>query len=264
VDYFFKYPAALLSATFAVVELFFSLLVIREFLPDQPLRKAWRLIAFSAACDVISTVTVQVLAVRSLLNPLTRASWWSDSAGGAIRQFGLIIGGPVRFALLAAGLAYALRAYKRTGLQARRKPIDWVLLSIMGIYLVVQTRDVTIALRNGWHPPPAVVLGWPTDPLLWLLLAEALLIYRSVQLTGDGFIGRCWKVLSIGVFLVSLGDIAIWAASWGFLPWPWSALEWYIWLPAAAAFALAPVYQLEAITHARLPGGLGRPPGAAE
>ena len=268
VEEFFKYPAALLSTTFAVIELSFSLLVTREFLPEQPMRKAWRLIALSAACDVVSAVTVQVLAVKSLLNPLIYVNWWSESAAATVRQFGLTVGGPLRFALLTAGLAYALRAYKRTGLLGRRKPIDWVLLSIMGIYLVAQARDVTVALRKGWHPPPAMVLGWPTDPLLWLLLAEALLLYRSVQQAGGGLIGRCWKALSIGVFLVSLGDIAVWAANWGFLPWPWSALEWYIWLPAAAAFALAPAYQLEAIAQARLPGdphgGLGQPINSSE
>jgi hypothetical protein len=266
VEDFFKVPGALLLTTFAAIELWFSLLVMREFSPDQPMRKAWRLIAFSAGCDLVSAVAVQVLAAQSLLNPLTRMSWWSDSAAIAIRHFGLSIGGPLRFALLAAGLAYALLTYRRSGLLARLKLLDWILLSIMGIYIVVETRDVTTALRNGFVPPPATVLGWPTDPLLLLLLAEALLLYRSVQQAGDGFIGRCWKAFSIGIFLVSLGDIAIWTAGWGFLPWPWSALEWYIWLPAAGAFALAPAYQLEAASHARAPSpfrsGLAQPPNA--
>jgi hypothetical protein len=266
VEDFFKVPGALLLTTFAVVELCFSLLSIREFLPDQPMRKAWRLIALSAGCEVVSAVSIQVLAAQSPLNPLTKLSWWSDSAATTIRQFGLGIGGTCRFALLATGLAYALWAYRRAGLQARLKPVDWALLAVMGIYIMAETREVTTALRNGLMPSSATVLGWPTDPLLWLLLAEALLLYRSVQQAGDGLVGRCWKAFSIGVFLVSLGDIAIWAAGWGFLPWPWSALEWYIWLPAAAAFALAPVYQLEAVSHARVPGHLPStlpPPNAA-
>jgi hypothetical protein len=267
VEDFFKVPGALLLTTFAVIELCFSLLVIREFSPDQPMRKAWRLIAFSAGCDVISALSVQVFAAQSLLNPLARMSWWSDSAAATVRQFGLSVGGPFRFALLVTAFAYALRAYRRTGLLARLKVFDWILLSIIFIYVAVEAGDVATALRHGLVPTPATVIGWPTDPLLWLLLAEALLLYRSVRQAGDGLIGRCWKAFSIGVFLVTLSDIAIWAASRGFLPWPWSALEWYIWLPAAGAFALAPAYQLEAISHARTPGhlpsGLAPPPNAA-
>jgi hypothetical protein len=267
VEDFFKVPGACLLTTFAVIELCFSLLVIREFSADQPMRKAWKLIAFSAACDVVSALCVQVLAAESLLNPLTHMSWWSNSVAATIRQFGLSVGGPFRFALLVTGFAYALRTYRRTGLLARLKAIDWILLSIILAYMAVEAWDVTTAFRHGLVPTPATVIGWPTDPLLWLLLAEALLLYRSVRQAGDGLIGRCWKAFSIGVFLVSLGDIAIWATSRGFLPWPWSALEWYIWLPAASAFALAPAYQLEAISNARAPGhlpsGPGPPPNAA-
>ena len=96
-----------------------------------------------------------------------------------------------------------------------------------------------------------MVLGWPTDPLLWILLSQALRLYRSAREMGSGFVGSCWSSFSIGVFLVTLGDVTMWATKMGYISWEWRVLEWYISLPAAAAFALAPLYQLHAITLAR-------------
>jgi hypothetical protein len=223
------------------------------------MRKAWSLISFSAGFDFVGTLCVQVLAVQSALNPLSRMAWWSRAEADSIRQFGLFLGGTCRFATLAAGLAWALKAYRRSGLLARLTAIDWGFLAVMGIYMSLEIYDVAMALRTGWRPAPVMIMGWPTDPLLWLLLAEALLLYRSVRQMGGGWISRCWKSFSVGIFLIVLGDISIWAVSRDYLPWPWSALEWYIWLPAAGAFALAPVYQLEAIQSARSRSGEGVP-----
>jgi hypothetical protein len=241
---YFKAPAALLLVSMAGVEWYFSRLVANCFSPEQPMRKAWRLIAWSAGFDIAGAICIQILSVDSVINPLRAFPWWD---GGAIRRFGLVLGGPCRFALLAVGLGWALRAYRRSGLLARFHWIDRMVLPGMGLYMVFEAQDVAAAIHRGWKPSPAMIIGWATDPLLWLLLAGALLLYRSARQMGAGWIGRCWQALSAGVFLVSLGDIAIWAASRGLLPWPWSALGWYVWLPAAGAFALAPVYQFEAI-----------------
>jgi len=258
---FFKYPAAFLSTAFALVQLWFSHAAAREFSPDKPMATAWKLISFSAACDVVSAVCIQVLAADSLLNPLARLRWWTEGGGTVIHDFGSIVGGPARYSLLAAGLGYALRAYKRAGLQAKWKHADWIVLGIMGLYLIFEVGQVASALSSGSIPSPMTVIGSPTDPLLWLLLGQGLLLYRSAQLMGGGWIGRCWKAFSIGVFLVAASDIAALATSLGFLHWPWSAVQWYIWLPAAGVFALAPAYQLEAIAYARIPGHLSSQPG---
>jgi hypothetical protein len=251
IEEFFRIPGALLLVSLATIQLSFALIVLREFSPEQPMRKAWRLIAFSAGFDLASSVCIQVLSIRSALNPLTFMAWWDGYMASSIRDFGLILGGTCRFAFLAAGLTWALKVYRQSGLLARLKPSDWTLLSIMVVYMALEIRDVAQTIRSGRHLTPALVLGWPTDPLLLLLLAEALLLYRSVQQMGPGHIGRCWKAFSIGIFLVAAGDVSIWATNWGYLPWPWSALGWYFWLPAAAAFALAPVCQFEAIHYAR-------------
>ncbi len=74
---------------------------------------------------------------------------------------------------------------------------------------------------------------------------------------GAGWISKCYGAFSVGIFLTLVGDVTIWATSWGYLPWPWSALGWYVWIPTAVAFALAPVYQWDAMQSAessRTPG----------
>jgi hypothetical protein len=258
IEEFFKIPGALLLVSLAAIQFVFSLLVLREFSPEQPMRRAWRLIAFSAGFDLAGTICSQVLSSESALNPLTYLALWDQPVAISIRQFGLVLGGTCRFALLAVGLTWALKVYRRSGLLARLTAFDWGLLTILAVYVGRQARDVTRVMQEGRMPTPDVILSWPTDPLLWLLLAEALLLYRSVQQMGGGWIGRCWRAFSIGIFLVSLGDVWIWAFNWGYLPWPWSGLGWYIWLPAAGAFAVAPLYQFEAVHYAR--SNPGRPP----
>ncbi|HEY2017946.1 MAG TPA: hypothetical protein VGH38_30790 [Bryobacteraceae bacterium] len=247
---FFRLPGALLLVSLAMVELLFSLQVTREFSPNQALHKAWYLIAFSAGCSLVSALSVQVFSVKSVLNPLTHFDWWSNSMGLFIRQFGLVIGGTCRFALLAAGLFWVLRVYRQSGFLARLSAVDWGLLALLGAYIVREFYEVVVAIKGGTRFSAGVILGWPVDPLLWLLLAEALMLHKSVRQMGEGWIGRCWKSFSVAIFLVALGDATMWAGNWGYLRWPWSALEWLVWIPAAGAFALAPTYQLEAIHHA--------------
>ncbi len=250
VDYF-RFPGALLLVSLATMEVLLSVRVLREFSPGQPLRTAWKLIALSSGCGLAGALCAQILSVETMLNPLVHLRWWSNANGLAMREFGLVVGGLCRFTFLAAGLFWALRAYRQSGFLARLTTGDWILLAGCGAYVVREALDLAEALGAGKHPGTAEVLGWPVDPLLWLLLAEALLLYRSVQQMGSGWIGRCWKAFSMGIFLISLGDVAIWATNYGFLPWPWSGLGWYVWIPAAAAFALAPAYQLEVIEYAR-------------
>ena len=83
-------------------------------------------------------------------------------------------------------------------------------------------------------------------------MAQGLLLLRSAQKMGSGMIGRCWKALAAGLFLTALGDVGQWARSYGYLPTACEALIWYVWLPAACAFACAPAFQLEVIRHAEL------------
>ena len=113
--------------------------------------------------------------------------------------------------------------------------------------------DIVVAMNAGKPFRWLEAARWPTDPLLALLLGEALLLYRSAGRMGSGLIGRCWKAFSLGAFLIAAGDVGGWAERSGYLPYPWSSIIWYVWLPATACFALAPAYQLEAIHAATEP-----------
>ena len=86
--------------------------------------------------------------------------------------------------------------------------------------------------------------------MLWLLLAEALLLFRCAQGIAPGRIGECWKAFAVGIFLTALANAAMWAFRHGYLPYPWTNLIWYLWLPAFAEFARAPALQLEVIQEA--------------
>ncbi len=109
------------------------------------------------------------------------------------------------------------------------------------------TRGVEAGKVVGW----AEAANWPTDPLLGVLFALAMTLYRSVNEMGGGWIGRCWEALSIGIFFMAVGDVGTWATAYGYLPEAAIIGVYFCWLPAAACFALAPAYQLEAIANAR-------------
>jgi hypothetical protein len=250
VEYYFRVPGAFVLVFLAAASLVLCRRVQREFSPAQPMYRAWRLIVISTVCDLTGALFTQFLSVPMALNPLAHTSWWSPALAAWLRQFGQSAGGSLRFAFLAAGLFQALRVYRKSGFLAGLTVPDWALLAAAGAYIVREATDLIYALRLGKHPAPAEVLGWPTDPLLWILLAESILLYRSVHQMGPGWIGRCWQAFSLGISFIVLGDVAIWATAYGFLPWPWSSIGWYLWLPAAAAFALAPAYQLDAIYRA--------------
>ena len=149
-----------------------------------------------------------------------------------------------------AGLWLVLRVYRRAGFLARFTARDWLLLAPFAAFVIREGTDVVAAINHGRRLGSAELLHLPVDPLLLVLLGEALLLFRSVRMMGGGWIGKCYAAFSAGIFLVLLGNAAIWATAWGYLPWPWSALGWYVWIPAAGAFALGPAYQLEAMQHA--------------
>jgi len=258
VEQFFQVPAATLLVLLAGVQLWFSVQVCGEFEPGESILVAWQLIAASAAFDLAGSLAAQVLGVNTVLNPLTYMSWWSKPIATSIFQVGHILGGACRFTLLAAGLACVLRLYRESGFLGRLRVMDWALVAGFAAYCTREFAGVLDAMERGKQPKWSEVLGWPVDPILCLLLAEALLLHRSVERTGPGLIGRRWGTFSCGVVLILLGDFANWATSYGYLPWPWSAIGWYVWMPAAAAFALAPAYQLEAIRYAS--SGRSEPP----
>ena len=229
--FFFRSPAAVLMVCFSILGLWQSIAVCRYFAPGDMLRKGWQLIAFSAGCDLAGNIGVQF-------------------GAGVFADIGHVIGGTFRFALLTGGFYYALAVYRRSGLLGQLRWFDKALIAGVGLYVIVEAVMTATAFQHGKKINIVEVLSWPVDVMLWALMTEALWLFRSAQSMGGGLTGRTWKAFAAAIFLVILGDIGIWAFNYGYVPWPWTALTWCIWLPATAAFALAPTYQLEAIRRA--------------
>ena len=112
-------------------------------------------------------------------------------------------------------------------------------------------RSVVFAAGHGGRSPGLIsVVSWTSDPLLCILLFQAILIRRSTATMGLGLISRCWLCFTAAIFLTSLGDIGLWAWSKGFLSHGFEAISWHIWFLAAAAYAMGPAYQLQAMRRA--------------
>ncbi len=252
---FFQVPGAVLLVFLAAAQLWFSSQVLRQFGPGEAMRGVWLCITASAAFDLGGAMCSQILSLDSPVNPLRHIAWWSTASATMIRSYGQLLGGTCRFTLLAVAIGLALQAYRSTRLLGRLKAFDWILLLGMGGFVMAELWDIVqVAAGNGRPVSLAEMASWPVDTILWLLLAEALLLYRSARRMESGWLGLSWKALAVGVFLISLGTVSLWASRWGIIPWPWSAVFWYIWLPAATAFALGPAYQLEAIQAAYAAG----------
>ncbi len=257
VENFFRMPGALLLVWLSGMEFWLSNRVRMQFLPDEPQYGVWVLITLSALCHFLAALFAQVFSANSAVNPFIYLPGWTETARQTFRDVALLIGGTFRYGLLTAGLYRALGVYRRAGFLGKLKIVDWLLLAGIGAYVAVEFGSLGVALKAGKQPGFFEVLGWPVDPLLWILVAEALVVHRSVQRMGSSRISRCWRAFSLGAFIVLLGDLGLYLTNYGYLAWPWNGIIWYIWLPAACTFALAPAYQLEAVWYAstaRSPG----------
>ena len=249
IEDFFRIPGALLLIWLAAVSMLLSVRVCRGFFPGEPMRGAWQLIALSAGSGFAGSVLIQLFGTKSRMNPLNFFPGGAEQAP-VWRSVGQVLNGPCRLAMLAVALFLVLKLYRQSGFLGKYAAMDWAVLAGFGAYVVEEAVEVVVAFQQGKPFALAEALNFPVDPLLWVLLAEALRLFRSVHMMGTSWIGRCYGAFSVGILLILAGDVAIWATSRGYLPWPWSALEWYVWIPAAGAFALAPSYQWEAMRHA--------------
>ena len=91
---------------------------------------------------------------------------------------------------------------------------------------------------------------WAADPLLCVLLWQALKLRRAVVAMRGGLIARCWTAYVAGTLLTAAEDVLVSAANYDLLSHAVTSLSWYFWYAAAACFVLAPAYQLSAIYRA--------------
>ncbi len=237
----------------AAVEYLLALVSWRLFAPGDRLRQAWLLLSFAAACRLLGLIGA---------NLYSGFAFWGDrpfrgpaaEEAGLIRDISLSFSTPIAVLFMAAGLLIVLRAYKSLGMLPRPGPAGSILLGAAAIFLVLEGLEFRRWLAGLSGPAPLLkMLSWMNDPLTGLLLLEAVLLARAAGAMRGGLIGSCWKTYAVAVFLTAFGDLGIWATSYGWLPWQYVYVNSGVWMAAAAAFALAPAYQVEAIVRARNP-----------
>lgn len=242
---FFDGPGMLVLVGLPAVELLCSILAFRGFRSGEPLRRGWFLIACGSLCHLVGALGSQMLGRHSWLNPLVWIGWPGDLE--PLRQLGVAIGGPLWIALLAAGLWWVVRVYRRAGLWARLKWMDWLALALTAGFAGLELAQVVQAVYAGKQVTFLEMAALVSNPLLALLTLEALVIRRSVMAMGHGLVARCWGAFVAGILLTFLGNVGVWATNSGHVHMPLAGLFWYIWFPATAAFALGPLYQAIAV-----------------
>lgn len=227
---FIRYPGTLTVIALNLAGLGLSLVARRQFSRGEPLRLVWSVVALAAACNLTSGVLSQV-------------------GGGSWRQARLMLGGPVQTVLLVWGLSLALGIYRRSRIQGRPRIPDWLLMGVVAgfggweIYeLLLRAPGSSVSFQQA--------VSLVNDPLLILLLIEAILLRRSALQMGRGLIARCWGAFTAGIFLTFVGDIAVWLSGHSPLPVPLTTTTWYLWFLASGAYALAPACQVEACRRA--------------
>jgi len=215
---------------------------------DEPMRLAWGMIAAAALARLAG---VLLRAVSD--GHLPWGNWGQLSHPGGwfvnLSQLGLVIGGPLSMAFLAVGLGRVLRVQHSFRLVGSLTRLDKVLLFLVVAFSISQLAINLPLLAK--HPSLGTILLWMSDPLLSILLIEAILVRRSVIRMGQGLVAKCWGMFVLAILITSIGDATIWADNHNLLSESMTALSWYIWFVAAAAFASAPAYQLAAISLTR-------------
>jgi hypothetical protein len=226
---FFDYPGALFLVAAAALPAWLSFRCWRQFSTGDLLRPAWFLIGLSAVAQLAGNVINNVLRRHEM---------------GALFS-------PLYMAFLAAGLWRVLKACRRHGILGRLSFTDVLLQTVVVAYTIYFFATVVFAGGHGGRSLDLIsIVSWTSDPLLCILMFQAILIRRSTATMGLGLVSRCWLCFTAAIFLTSLGDIGLWAWSKGFLSHGFEAISWHIWFVAAAAYAMGPAYQLQAMVRA--------------
>lgn len=247
VDSWFKQVGGPLLVAYAVAEVIATGSVARWFAPGEPMRGPWRLLFAASMTHAASVMFRHWLGVPIASNPLVPlpgGQFWIE----VCREFGRILGGTVWLALLAAGLGLALRVHARLGLLRPPGVAGWLTIAAAGALLAYTLRSFLY-----WLGAPTVRssalwwIGWITDPLLGLLLVLSILLGRASAPLAGGLLAWPWRAYYCAALLTCIGSLCAGIVNSGLMPpsalWP----SWFVWHPAAALFALAPLWQLRAM-----------------
>jgi len=246
---FFDYPGVLFFVGCSLLGLRLSYLCWRQFAPGDAMRPAWLLIVLFGLSQLTGGVIGHLLGSNSALNPLHYLASGHDlirTAAATGRLFS-----PISMLFLAAGLFRVVQICRKNGVLAGLKTFDFLLLGIVTVYTIHYFAAVVLSSQHPEGPvTPSKILTWMSDPLLCVLLLQAILIRRSAANLGWGLIARCWVAFTAAIFFTSVGDIGLWASARGVIPFGLQAASWYVWYPATACYAVAPAYQLQAMLRA--------------
>ncbi len=246
--YYFTYQDPLFLLACNITELSLSYAAWKQFAPGQPLRRAWLLIMVSALCHVVGMVLSHILPADSYINPLyVLHRRWLEATQAHLAPIGMFIGGAVHMVMLGGGLFIAFRLCRRFATRMKIKLVDWVILGLVAAY-TSQVAYVIVRLRWVARSAPGFteVMNWANDPLLCVLLFFAFFLRRSLVQMGWGFVAKCWGAYVVAILGTSVASMGMWLTNFGILPYPESAILWYVWPIIYAAYALGPTYQVEA------------------
>lgn len=216
---------------------------------DEPMRMAWTFIALASVARFAGAVLISLdhWHIASILG--STSSVLAVVFPRELAQVGAVVGGPLSMVFLAVALSRVLKVQHRFGVLRGVTRTDLLLIGVIVAFTLGQIANIVRYLGPSYQSPPLTkAILWLSDPLLALLLIQAVLIRRSVIRVGLGLISQCWEMYVIAIVTTMVGDASIWAVSEGLLSEQLAALTWYLWFFAAAAFASAPAYQLAAMT----------------
>jgi hypothetical protein len=240
------------SVYFILLDLFGLWLCIaawKEFREGESLGAAWLLISIATGFRLAGDLFTHWLCLDTFVNPL-HYLWpvWNASAAKQMQMWGTAVAGPLFMGVLAVGLFQGLRHYREIGMLGTLRSYDYVLVGGAAVYAVYVL--VTV-VRIAVHTPSLIrtswMLTWPNDMMLAVLLLEAILLFRTAVDMGQGYLACVWGAFAIAIFLTTVESAGLWLTNFGYLPYPENSPLWYIWFVWAAAFALGPAYQVDAV-----------------
>lgn len=244
VVWFIQGPSAVFMFGSAIVETILAFRVWRSFSPKQALWIAWACLTFAGVCRAAGMFVAHVLTPQRGLIVIP------GLAGNTrFHEWGLLFSGPYATLLMLVAFGIAVFTYWRLGARARFRVIDFVVVSVAGVYVGREMYELLV-LYPGSLRDWTSYWRWAMDPILLLTLIGALTLIRATRMQSGGLVGMTWAMYAVGVFFTFMGNACIWMVNYGHLAWDQaSAVLWFVWLPISTAFAIAPAFQSEAISR---------------
>ena len=215
---------------------------------DEPMRTVWSFIALASLARFVAAGLISLDHWRFASIPGSTTSVLAVILPRGLPKIGEVIGGPLAMVFLVIALSRVLKIQRKLGILRGLRHTDLWLIGLIVIAMFGEAVNIVRYLGPSYGSTPITkAILWLSDPLLGLLLVQAVLIRRSANRVGLGLISQCWSMYVIAIVTTLIGDASVWAVGEQLLPEELVALTWYIWFFAAAAFASAPAYQLAAM-----------------